>query len=113
MSPAFIKGVSKELPNAKITFDKFHILKIINSVVDQVRREEAMTIPLFKKALNKARYICLKNDANLTGKERLRKEELSMSNLNLKSMQAMHIRENFQMIYLANNVDEFEYLLDE
>jgi hypothetical protein len=36
-----------------------------------------------------------------------------MSNLNLKSMQAMHIRENFQMIYLANNVDEFEYLLDE
>jgi transposase len=29
MSPAFIKGVREHLPNAKITFDKFHILKII------------------------------------------------------------------------------------
>lgn len=26
MSPAFIKGVSDELPNAQITFDKFHVV---------------------------------------------------------------------------------------
>ncbi|OMO15505.1 transposase, partial [Xanthomonas oryzae] len=25
MSPAFIKGVSDQLPNAQITFDKFHV----------------------------------------------------------------------------------------
>lgn len=49
MSPAFIKGVGENLPNAKITFDKFHILKIINAGVDQVRREEAATNPLLKK----------------------------------------------------------------
>ncbi|MBI5554421.1 MAG: transposase [Elusimicrobia bacterium] len=29
MSPAFIKGVADYLPNADITFDRFHILKII------------------------------------------------------------------------------------
>ncbi|CAC9539608.1 Mobile element protein, partial [uncultured Gammaproteobacteria bacterium] len=40
MSPAFIKGVRDNLPKAKITFDKFHILKIINAGVDKVRREE-------------------------------------------------------------------------
>jgi len=34
MSPAFIKGVEKFLPEANITFDKFHILKIINKAVD-------------------------------------------------------------------------------
>jgi len=39
MSPAFIKGVGEELPNAKITFDRFHIMKIINKAVDCVRRE--------------------------------------------------------------------------
>jgi len=115
MSPAFIKGVTEQLPNAKITFDKFHILKIINEGVDQVRRTEAATNPLLKKTLNKTRYIWLKNDANLTVKERVRKGELmelSMSDLNLKSMQAMQIRENFQAIYLAKNVDEFELLLE-
>ena len=35
MSPAFIKGVRDNLPEAKITFDKFHILKIINTGVDK------------------------------------------------------------------------------
>ena len=49
MSPAFIKGVRETLPNAKITFDKFHVLKLINEAVDQVRREEAVTQPLLKK----------------------------------------------------------------
>jgi transposase len=33
MSRAFIKGVKDNLPNAKITFDKFHVLKIINEAV--------------------------------------------------------------------------------
>jgi transposase len=40
MSPAFIKGIEKTLPNAKITYDKFHIVKLINDAVDAVRREE-------------------------------------------------------------------------
>jgi transposase len=114
MSPAFIKGVKEILTEAQITFDKFHILKIINQAVDQVRRTESATSPLLKKTLNKTRYIWLKNDSNLTAKERVRKEELtelSMSDLNLKSMQAMHIRENFQAIYSADNIDEFETLL--
>ncbi len=35
MSPAFIKGTADSLPNAAITFDKFHAVKIINDAVDQ------------------------------------------------------------------------------
>ena len=31
----------RELPNAEITFDKFHVVKLANEAVDQVRREEA------------------------------------------------------------------------
>ncbi len=48
MSPAFIKGVREELTEAEITFDKFHIIKIINEAVDSVRREEAKTNPLLR-----------------------------------------------------------------
>lgn len=39
MSPALIKGVQENLSKAELTFDKFHIVKIINEAVDQVRRE--------------------------------------------------------------------------
>ncbi len=64
MSPAFIKGVEENLLKAKITFDKFHVIKIINEAVDEVRREEAKTNPLLKNS----RYVFLKNQANFTDK---------------------------------------------
>ena len=37
MSPEFIKGIKENLPNAKITFDKFHIIKIIGSGLNQLK----------------------------------------------------------------------------
>lgn len=37
MSPAFISGVSKHLPNALITFDKFHVIAYANTAVDKTR----------------------------------------------------------------------------
>lgn len=40
MSPAFIKGCTEELPNARITFDKFHIIWHANAAVDKMRRIE-------------------------------------------------------------------------
>jgi transposase len=103
MSPAFIKGVTDNLPNAKITFDKFHILKIINEAVDEVRREEAKTNPL----LAGSRYVFLKNDANLTARQREKKQELQVSAMNLKSMEALRMRENFQAIYRVFTTGQF------
>ena len=109
MSPAFIKGVNDHLPNAEITFDKFHILKIINEAVDDVRREEAKTNPLLKKT----RYIFLKNEASLTEKQRAKKEELKLADLNLQSMEALRMRETFQQIYHAQTEELFSKLLRE
>ena len=105
MSPAFIKGIELELPDAHITFDKFHILKKINEAVDEIRREEARNNPILKGT----RYTFLKNERNLTAKQREQKE--SLSRLNLKTMRALHIRENFQEIYKAQTFEEFEALL--
>ena len=107
MSPAFIKGVRLSLPKAKITFDKFHIMKIINEGVDQVRKDEAKENPILKKT----RYIFLKNNENLTTFQRKQKEKLK--NLNLRSIQALHLRENFQEIYKAESFEKFEFLLQE
>lgn len=107
MSPAFIKGVKEAFPKAEITFDKFHILKLINEAVDQVRRSENQTSPLLKGT----RFIFLKNEKNLTKSQQETKQKLSK--MNLKSMRALHIREAFQNIYHADTNEQFEKLLKE
>lgn len=107
MSPAFIKGVQDNLPEAKITFDKFHILKIINEAVDDIRKAEAKNNPLLKGT----KYIFLKNAKNLTVKQNAALAALKLSGLNLKSLKALSIREAFQHIYLAKDSESFELLL--
>jgi len=107
MSPAFIKGVRENLPQAEITFDKFHILKVINEAVDAVRKAEARENPLLKGG----KYLVLKNRANLSTKQRERLAALEVPKLNLKTIRAFHIRENFQEIYNASSLYEFESLL--
>ena len=75
MSAAFIKGVSENLPNAAITFDKFHAVKIINDAVDQVRREEVKSRPELKQS----RYVWLKNATNLSSGQRETRDSLAQT----------------------------------
>lgn len=105
MSPAFIKGIEENFPNVEITFDKFHIMKVINKAVDDVRKAESQEQTLLKGQ----KYLFLKNRANLTQKqtETLKSIE-SMPKMNLKTIKAFHIRENFQEIYKESTREEFE-----
>lgn len=48
MSPAFIKGVAENLPNARITFDKFHVIAHASAAIDKMRRIEQKTDPDLK-----------------------------------------------------------------
>ena len=43
MSPAFIKGCGQQFPQARITFDKFHVIWHASTAVDQMRRIEQRT----------------------------------------------------------------------
>ena len=43
MSPAFIKGCEKYLPNAQITFDKFHVIAQASRALDATRCMEQLT----------------------------------------------------------------------
>jgi len=62
MSPAFIKGVTQHLPNARITFDKFHVIAHASTAVDKTRRIEQKTDP----SLKGLRWKLLKDRASLT-----------------------------------------------
>jgi len=48
MSPAFIKGVAAHLPNATVTFDKFHVIAHASAAVDKMRRIKQRTDPSLK-----------------------------------------------------------------
>ena len=69
MSGPFIKGVTENLTEAEITFDKFHAMKMLGDAVDKTRRAEAKPRPELKGS----RYVWLKNKQNLSavGKEQL------------------------------------------
>lgn len=61
MSPAFIAGVTQHLPNARITFDKFHVIAHASTALDQMRRIEQRT----DKSLKGMRWTLLKDTARL------------------------------------------------
>jgi transposase len=61
MSPAFIKGCGQQFPQARITFDKFHVIWHASTAVDQMRRIEQRTNP----ALKGLRWSLLKDRSRL------------------------------------------------
>jgi len=57
MSPAFISGCIEHLPQAAITFDKFHVIKEVNNAMDELRQLERKGNDLLKGH----KYTFLKN----------------------------------------------------
>lgn len=45
MSAAYAKGVGMALPEAQISYDRFHVIAMANEAMDKVRREETSTQP--------------------------------------------------------------------
>ena len=93
MSPAFIKGVTENLTEAEITFDRFHVMKLIGEAIDTVRRDEVKARP----ELRGTRYAWIKNAANLTRRQSAVLDTLSQTNL--KTARAWRMRLAFQDIY--------------
>lgn len=66
MSKAFIAGIETDFPEAELTFDKYHIVQLLNQAMDEVRRQEQRRAPDLKNT----RYVWLKKPANLTKAQR-------------------------------------------
>ncbi len=94
MSPAFISGAAAHLPKAAVTYDKFHVVKILNEALDKVRQAEQKKNPLL---LKRTRYLWLKNPGKLTAKQQEQLKTLSKENL--RTMKAYQMKLTFQDIY--------------
>lgn len=94
MSKSFISGAEAYFPDAKITFDKFHVKKLLNEAVDKVRREESKETEILKKT----KYLWLKSESKLTNNQKEKLSEL-LEESNLKTAEAYRARLNFDTVW--------------
>jgi len=98
LSPAFISGIKEFLPEVSLVFDRFHLVKIVNEGLDEVRRQEVKENIILKKT----RYQWLKNPDNLTVSQKTSMEVLSKQRL--KTGRAYQIKLAFQDFF--NQLDQ-------
>lgn len=66
MSPAYRKAVTGNLPKAAIVFDRFHVVKLFNEKLTQLRRElYRHATKTQQQVLKGSRWLLLKNPENL------------------------------------------------
>jgi len=73
MSESYLTGALEHLPEAEITFDRYHIKAQLTRAVDEVRRAERAE---HGELLRHTRYLWLRNPRNLTDRQHDRLAEL-------------------------------------
>ena len=106
MSTAFIRGIAEHLPNATMTFDRFHLAAKLSDAVDAVRRAEVTTRPELKRT----RWLWLKNYSSLSAKQQGELHRLMRPSAQLATARARRWREDFQAFYDQDPSYAPEYL---
>ena len=115
MSQAYISAVSTHLPGTTIVFDHFHVIKLFNEKLTQLRRElyREATDLLHKAVLKGTRWLLLKNPENLSDdrNERARLEEALSLNKPLAT--AYYLKEDLRLLWsLPNKASAQAHLQD-
>jgi transposase len=93
MSASYRAGIAEHLPWAEVTFDEFHVIQLVNTAVDEVRRQEAKSTP----SLKRSRYLWLKDKHDWSRRQIL--QYLDLKRLNLKTHRAFRIKEALREIF--------------
>jgi transposase len=98
MSAAYRSAVSAHLPGAKIVFDRFHVVKLFNEKLTELRRalHREATDVMHKEVLKGTRGLLLKNPENLdAGKDEKGRLEEALS-LNKPLATAYYLKEDLR-----------------
>jgi transposase len=93
MSASYRAGIAEHLPWAEVTFDEFHVIQLVNTAVDEVRRQEAKSTP----SLKRSRYLWLKDKHDWSRRQIL--QYIDLKRLNLKTHRAFRIKEALREIF--------------
>lgn len=105
MSQSFIKGLKENFPNISIIFDKFHVMKMMNEALNEVRREEQKE----NNVLLKSRMFWLKNRENLKVEEKSQLDKLLQ--MNLKTARAYRLKLDLQELWKMLDPDAAQRFL--
>lgn len=105
MSAAYAKGVTENLPKAQISYDRFHVIALANTAMDEVRREEMRTRPKVvraamgedSKAVKAMMWGMRKNPVSWTYHQVSSMHWLQRSNL--KSARAWRLKQALREVY--------------
>ena len=93
MSKSYQAGAANIIPWAEVTFDEFHVIQMVNEVVNQVRREEVKTEP----ALIGSQWGYLKDASKWNRKQT--NQMHTLSRMRLKTTKAWQLKESLREIY--------------
>lgn len=101
MSPAYIQAVHQHLPNAKLVFDHFHVIKLYNDKLSDLRRDMQREAegPLQKKVLKGTRWLLLKNPENLDPQRNERERLKEALRLNEPLATAYYMKEDLRQLW--------------
>jgi transposase len=101
MSQAYIKAVSEWLPKAQIVFDHFHIIKLFNEKLSDLRRElyREVTEKDHRAVLKGTRWLLLMNPENLDPKRDEPKRLQAALKLNAPLATAYYLKEDLRELW--------------
>ena len=113
MSPAYIDAVSTHLPGATLVFDRFHVIKLYNDKLSDLRRAlyHELKDTMQKKVLKGVRWLLLKRPENLdpTHNEPQRLQEALRLNEPLAT--AYYLKEELNEIWEQDDQETAEAVL--
>ena len=107
MSPAYILGVTEHLPNARITFDKFHVVAHASAAVDAMRRLEQRTDP----SLKGLRWTLLRDRHKLSADSRAELDTLIAQVASKRTARAWVYREQLREVLDCKQVNVVSAML--
>jgi transposase len=109
MSKAFISGVEKHLPNARITFDKFHVIAHASEAISETRRIEQKVDPELKGM----RWTLLKKREKLCKEQRDDLNTLLAKITTKRTARAWHYREQLRDILNRKQINVVSGMLSQ
>ncbi|MEI8016501.1 MAG: ISL3 family transposase [Nitrospira sp.] len=103
MAGGYIAAVMKHLPKAKLVFDHFHVIKLMNDKLTALRRDlyRELKDQLQRDVLKGIRWLLLKNSANLQKNDRIDEKARLMEALKLNEPLAIayYLKEELRLFW--------------
>lgn len=101
LSPAYSAAIRQNLPEAQLVFDRFHLVKLLNEHLTELRRElhREATDQIQKQVLKGTRWLLLKRSDDLDPKRNERQRLKEALKLNESLATAYYLKEDLQQIW--------------